>query len=276
MTSPAVSVLMPVLNPHPVYFPKAVASILGQTFPDWELVIVEDPSPSSAAALLGRFDDPRIRLITNPAPTGLVPQRNRTLAEARGELVAMQDADDVSEPDRLARQVAFLRDRPEVALAAGHLRIIDPGGAEVGFRSYPADHEAIVRAMPRYNAIPQPAVMARKAAILRYGGYGFEWPAEDYDLWSRMLLGGERFANLDAPLVRYRVHPASGSKGTHLRRLLDLTAAVKRRYWWGRMTWRDRLRYRAERALRFAPTGVVYRLFAAVTFRRPRPSPDPA
>lgn len=272
ISPPAVSVLMPVLNPHPVYFPEAVASVLGQTFADWELVIVEDPSPSSAAELLRRFDDPRIRLISNPDRTGLVAQRNRTLAEARGGLAAMLDADDVAEPDRLARQVAFLAAHPDVSVVACQLRIIDGAGAEVGFRSYPADHEAILRAMPRYNAVPQPGVTARKAAILRSGGYGFEWPAEDYDLWSRMLLAGERFATLDEPLVRYRVHPQSGSKGTRLRRLLDLTAEVKRTYWWGRMAWRDRVRYRAERALRYVPAGLVYRLFAAVTYARPRPA----
>src|SRR5439155_27194000 len=94
---PAVSVLMPVLNPHPVYFPEAVASIVGQTFPDWELVIVEDPSATSAAELLGRFDDPRIRLIANPQVTGLIAQRNRTLAEASADLVALIDADDIAE-----------------------------------------------------------------------------------------------------------------------------------------------------------------------------------
>jgi glycosyltransferase involved in cell wall biosynthesis len=270
---PAVSVLMPVLNPHPGYFPAAVASILGQTLADWELVIVEDPSPSSAAELLRPFDDRRIRLITNPERTGLVAQRNRSLAEARAALVAMLDADDVAEPTRLAEQTAFLAANPGVAVVGCRLRVIDAAGADVGERAYPAAHDDILRTMPRYNAVPQPGVLARKESLLRQGGYEFEWPAEDYDLWSRMLLAGERFANIDAPLTRYRVHPQSGSKGTRLRRLLDLTAEVKRRYWWGRMTWRDRLRYRAERALRLVPAGLVYRLFAAVTYRRPRPNP---
>lgn len=266
---PAVSVLMPVLNPHPVYFPEAVASVVNQTFADWELVIVEDPSSSSAAELLEPFADPRIRLISNPERTGLVAQRNRTLAEARANLVAMLDADDVAEPDRLAKQVAFLAANPDVALVGCQLRIIDSAGAEIGFRAYPTDHDAILGAMPRYNAVPQPGVTVRKDAILQLGGYGLEYPAEDYDLWSRMLLAGCRFAHLPEPLIRYRVHPESGSKGTRVRELLRLTAEVKRRYWWNRMNWRDRLRYRGECALRMLPPSVVYRLFTAVTYRRP-------
>jgi glycosyltransferase involved in cell wall biosynthesis len=265
---PAISVLMPVLDPHPVFFPEAVASILGQTRADWELVIVEDPSESSAVELLRGFDDPRIRLITNPERTGLVAQRNRTLAEARGELVALLDADDVAEPERLAKQAAFLASHPDVSLVGSQLRIIDRTGAVVGYRKYPAEHADILRAMPRFNAVPQPGVMARKAALVDQGGYTFEWPAEDYDLWSRMLLAGQRFANLGEPLTRYRVHPQSGSKGTRLRTLLRLTRLVKERYWWGRMTRDDRLRYWGERALTWLPPGLVYRLFAILTYRR--------
>jgi len=265
---PAVSVLMPVINPHPVYFPEAVASVVAQTFPDWELVIVEDPSATSAAGLLGRFDDPRIRLIANPQVTGLIAQRNRTLAEARAELVALIDADDIAEPERLAKQVAYLEHHPEVAVVGCQLRIIDPSGQVVGSRRYPTEPADILRAMPRYNAIPQPGVLARKEAILNLGGYGFEWPAEDYDLWSRMLLSGLKLANLDEPLLRYRVHPQSGSKGTRLRVLLRLTRQVKERYWWGRMTWRDRLRYWGERGLISLPPALVYRLFALWTYRR--------
>jgi hypothetical protein len=126
--------------------------------------------------------------------------------------------------------------------------------------------------MPRYNAIPQPGAAARKDAILRLGGYESEWPGEDYDLWSRMLLAGLRFANLDETLTRYRVHPQSGSKGTRLRMLLRLTRQVKERYWWDRMSWGDRLRYWGERGLLGLPPGLVYRLFALLTYRRRAPT----
>lgn len=272
MTTPAVSVLMPVLHPHPVYFPEAVRSVLAQTLADWELVIVEDPSDSSAAALLAPLADPRIRLITNPARTGLIAQRNRTLAEARADLVAFLDADDLMEPTRLAEQAAFLAAHPDVTLVGSQLTIIDPTGRAIGTRTYPTTPADILRAMPRYNAVPQPASTARKAALLSVGGYAFEYPAEDYDLWSRLLTAGHKFAHLPTPLTRYRVHPESGSKGVRVRRLLELTAEVKRRYWWRAMSWADRLRYWGERCLQPLPQAWVARLFAALTFRRPRPA----
>ena len=265
---PAVSVLMPVLNPHPVYFPEAVASIIGQTFTDWELVIVEDPSPSSAAELLKRFDDPRIRLITNPNRTSFAGQLNQGIGECRADLLARMDADDIANPTRLAKQVSFLGSTPDVSVVGCQLSIIDQAGAEIGSRKYPTTYEAILRMMPRYNAIPHPGVAARTDAILRQGGYGFKWPLEDYDLWSRMLIAGERFANIDEPLVQYRVHPQSGSKSRQLRETLRYTLEVKRTHWWKRMTWRDRLRYRAEQVLLSLPPHWVLFAFKLVTYRR--------
>jgi glycosyltransferase involved in cell wall biosynthesis len=267
--APAVSVLMPVLRPHPVHFPEAVASVLTQTLPDLELVIVEDPSEVSAGDLLRRFDDPRIRHVRNPTRTGLIAQRNRTLAEARADLVALLDADDVMEPHRLAEQVAFLRAHPEEAVVGCQLRVIDATGTEVGTREYPTTHDAILRAMPRYNAIPQPGATARKAAILGVGGYGFEFPAEDYDLWSRMLRAGHRFANHPDPLIRYRTTGAS--KGDKLRHLIRLTREVKRRHWRDRMTLADRGRYWAEWALLGLPASWVYKLFTLTQYKQPSP-----
>jgi glycosyltransferase involved in cell wall biosynthesis len=269
MNTPAVSVLMPVLNPHPVYFPEAVRSILSQSFTDWELVIVEDPSPSSAAELLKQFSDSRIRHFSNPERTGLIAQENRALFEARADLVAMLDQDDVAEPNRLADEFAFLTTHPEIALVGCQVRIIDSSGTVVGRRNYPTRHDEILWAMPRYNAVAQPGVMVRKAAMVRCGGYDLGWLAGDYDLWSRMLLAGEKFANIERPLLRYRVHPDSASKGTRIRTMLQLTGEIKRRYWWDRMTWLDRLRYWGERALLVLPPRLVTRLFAALTYRRP-------
>lgn len=277
MTTPAVSVLMPVLNPHPVHFPEAVASVLDQTFRDFELVIVEDPSSqpaASAADLLTRFADPRIRHLRNDTRTGLIAQRNRTVAEARADLVALLDADDVMEPHRLAEQVTFLRNHADVSLVGCQLRVIDAAGTDIGFRRYPTDHADIQRAMPRYNAIPQPGATARKAAITAVGGYGFEFPAEDYDLWSRMLRAGHRFANHPDALIRYRTTGAS--KSDKLRHLIRLTREVKRRHWRDRMTLPDRGRYWAEAALLGLPAGWVNWLFRRTQYAKPKPPATPA
>src|SRR5262245_23347565 len=123
-----VSIIMTVLEPHPRYFPEAVASVLAQSYSPWELVIVEDPSASSAGELLRQFSDSRIHHVCNPERTSHVRQRNQSLKLARGELVATLDADDRCHPDRLARQVAFLRKHPEIGVVGTQLAIIDAKG----------------------------------------------------------------------------------------------------------------------------------------------------
>ncbi|MDW8030145.1 MAG: glycosyltransferase family 2 protein, partial [Armatimonadota bacterium] len=137
---PIVSVVMPAFNPHPVYFRQAVESILNQTFEDWEFVIVEDPSPRQAAEILKDYPDPRIRHFVNPKRTSLVQQRNRALEEACGKLIACQDADDISEPERLAKQVAFMESNPDVAVLGTPLTVIDGDGKVLGYRFYPCEH----------------------------------------------------------------------------------------------------------------------------------------
>ena len=118
-SKPIVSVVMPVLNPHPVYFRQAIESVLNQTFEDWELVIVEDQSPRPAAEILKDYPDPRIRHFVRSQRTSLGDAMNLGLHEARAELVAILHADDISEPERLEKQVKFMENHPEVAVL-GH------------------------------------------------------------------------------------------------------------------------------------------------------------
>jgi glycosyltransferase involved in cell wall biosynthesis len=105
---PRVSVLMPVFDPDPKYFAEAIESVLSQSMHDWELLIVEDPSRRKVADTLRNFSDPRIRHFANAVRTSLVFQRNRTLGLARGQYVAMLDADDVAEPNRFEEQCHVL------------------------------------------------------------------------------------------------------------------------------------------------------------------------
>lgn len=262
MSSPRVSVVMPVWGPHPRHFPAAVRGVLDQTVRDLELVIVEDPSERRAADLLTAFDDPRIRHVVNPRRTSLVEQRNRCLAEARAEWVALQDADDVSEPHRLERQLDYLAANPDVAVFGSQLRIIDDADRPCGFRAYPRDHDAIVRAMRRYNPVGQPSVVYRRDVVRGAGGYQYgKYPSvEDYDLWCRLARAGHRFANHAEPLVRYRVHP-EGSKTAKLRGILRGTIDVKRTHWGREMDAGARARLWAERLMLALPPRLVLALF---------------
>ncbi|HEX4454614.1 MAG TPA: glycosyltransferase [Kofleriaceae bacterium] len=263
---PRISVMMPVLDPHSVYFPCAVASVLAQTEVDLELIIVEDPS-ATRADRVARLDDPRIRYIRNETRTSLVDQRNRALAEARADIVAMLDADDIAEPDRFAKQLAFLDAHPAIGLVGSQLTIIDADGDVIGSRSYPLEHDDIVAAMCRYNAIAQPAVMARRRVLVDAGGYQYRtFPVnEDYELWSRLVQHGVRVANHPEVLLRYRVHPF-GTKAAMLRRMLRATLDVKNQFWRDKMDVRARLRFWGEHVLVGLPPSWVLKLFVAIQY----------
>lgn len=209
--APAVSVLMPVYNGER-FLAEAVESILGQTFADFEFVIVDDGSTDASPAILADYAsrDPRIRVVAQ-ANAGIVAALNRGLNECRSPLVARMDADDVSLPTRLEQQVAFLTDHPKVAAVGTAFRLISETGAAGPEVRPPAAHKAIKRGLRYGNCLGHPTVMMRREAILAVGGYReFLRHAEDYDLWTRVA---ERYelANLPACLLRYRVHAAQVS-----------------------------------------------------------------
>ncbi len=267
-SAPVVSVVICVIDPHPVYFPLAVASILEQSLRELELIIVEEPSSASAGELLRRFDDPRIRHLSHETRTTLVEQRNRGIEHARAELIAVLDADDVAEPTRLAEQVAFMQEHPEVGVLGTQLRLIDPAGETIGFRRYPVEPRAVTAALERYNTIGQPSVMYRKSVVQAAGGYRYSrYPAtEDYELWCRLGSAGVQLANLERALVRYRIHPG-GMKTQKLHGILRGTIELKETYFGGRMSLRAKLRLLGERALLRLPPALVLWLFVHTSTR---------
>jgi len=263
LLTPTVSVLMP----HPLYFPEAVRSVLNQTFRDFEFVIVEDPSPSSAAALLAPFSDPRVRLIANPERTSLPAQLNQGLAECRGRYLARMDADDICEPTRLEEQLSHLRRHSDLAVLGSQITVINRDGAVIGRRDYPLDHATILRAMEQFNPLAHPTVMFTRDAVLAVGGYhAVGGGVEDYDLWSRLAKRGARFGNYPEALLRYRIHDHS-MKSAGLRRMLLHTLKVKRRHWLSEMSFKGRVRLAAEQLLMLVPPGIVLRLFMASNLR---------
>jgi glycosyltransferase involved in cell wall biosynthesis len=268
MTAPLVSVVMPVYRPHPVYFPQAIESVLNQSFADFELIIVEDPSPSTGQAYLAGRNDARIRYILNDQRTSLVRQHNRSLAEARGRLICRFDADDICEPQRVEREVAFLESHPDIDIVGSCLTVIDEHGKVIGRRDYPADHADILAAMRRFNPIANSSVMYRREVYERFGGKrDSPEPAQDYEWYSRVARGGARFANLEEPLVRYRVH--SQMSREKLRGTLRTTLEVKNMYWRTGMDLPSRAIMVAERALLLLPAWLVRKLFMAIRYRRP-------
>jgi len=264
--SPAVSVVMAVFNPHPTYFRQAVESVLAQTFRDFELIVIEDPSPRSAAALLEGIADNRLRLHVNETRLGLTRSLNLGVSLARAPLIARLDGDDLCAPDRLARQVAFLDEHPEIDVYGSRITIIDAAGRPFARRLLPLDHDEISAALRRFNCISHPAVMVRKAAMQRAGGYDPAEPIDDYDLWCRMLKHGSRFENSADDLIRYRFHPEA-LKFEGIRKVIRDGIHTKRHNFADDFTLRDRLRILGERALLLLPPRLVLWLFTKLQYR---------
>ena len=228
---PAVSVLMPVYNAER-YVGEAVRSILGQTFAEFEFVIIDDGSTDRSGELLAALaaDDPRIRLIRR-SNTGYLRALNEGLALCSGELVARMDADDVALPERFERQVRYLREHPEcLAVGCGMLRI-DADGDLICEEPTPTGHEEIeARLLKGLGALPHPGAMIRREALVALGGYREEYyGVEDHDLWLRLAERG-RLANLPEPLIKFRTHPENFTFVNEARNRQTLAAVLADAY----------------------------------------------
>ncbi len=210
---PLVSVLMAAYNSER-YVVQAVTSILNQTWPDLELIIINDGSTDGTLRVLQQLadQDQRIRLISREN-RGIPRTRNELVAQASGELIAMMDADDVARPDRLARQVAFLQQHPQVVCLGSAFELIDAKGRFLTQLPVPLHNDEIqTKILAGHAAIFQPCAMLRRSVVLQIGGYDETMTqAEDLDLWLRLGEVGE-LANLPEALVQYRLHANSVSE----------------------------------------------------------------
>jgi len=210
-SAPKVTVLIPVHN-RADYVGEAIASVLAQTFTDFELLVIDDGSTDGSAEVVAGFSDRRVRLVHNATNLGGAKIRNLGLAQARGTYTAMLDSDDRALPRRLGRQVAFLDGQPACALVGGNKRPL--GGRRrlgQGLKRRPlAPAEVDARLLFR-NCIAHASIMAR-TAILRDYGYDEDFPvAQDFELFGR-LAKTHAIANLPDVLVRYRRHSGQASR----------------------------------------------------------------
>lgn len=201
---------MPVYNGEP-FLKDAIASILGQTYRDFELLIIDDGSTDGTPNTLAEYQQRDSRIVVHrQANQGLTATLNRGLSVARGTFIARMDQDDVALPTRLAKQVAFLSDRPDVAILGTAYWLIDQKGRHIDLKRFPTSDLHIRWTNLLAPAFAHPTVMLRRDVLLknnlRYDPARVD--VEDYDLWRRVLRRG-RGANLAQALLEYRDHPGS-------------------------------------------------------------------
>ncbi|HKE93672.1 MAG TPA: glycosyltransferase family 2 protein [Povalibacter sp.] len=210
---PRVSVVMSVFN-GAAYLRDAVDSVLRQSFQDFELIAIDDGSSDASLQILRSCDDPRIRIIRNENNIGLTRSLNLGLSAARGELIARQDADDLSAPMRLAKQLALFDATPSLVLVGTQGRYLSPVGRLSHSRLWwksTSEEGLRFQSVFQNPFVHTSVVFRRDPVVTQLGGYdeGIR-TSQDFELWSRVI-ARYRAVNLPEVLVTQRWHPGSVS-----------------------------------------------------------------
>ncbi|HEY8748521.1 MAG TPA: glycosyltransferase [Tepidisphaeraceae bacterium] len=231
-TQPAVSVAIPLYNAAP-YVAQSIRSVLQQTFTDFELIVVDDGSTDGSADIVERVaaGDSRLRLIRQ-ANVGVSAASNRATELARGEFLARVDADDICLPERLEKQVAYLRANPDcVAVGSRVMFIDDQGDPLFEMPGIAFTHEEIDRGLLAVEwTILQPATMFRTQALRTVGGYRTDLHIhEDHDLFLKLAEIG-KLANVPEVLFQYRQR-ANSAVTTYASKHVDSFRSVFQDAW---------------------------------------------
>ena len=247
--APQVTVLMPVFNGGK-YLRDAVASILGQTFQDFEFLVVDDGSRDQTQKILRSFSDPRLRVLTNAQNEGIWQSVNKGLACARGVYIARMDADDIALPERLEKQAAYLDQHPGAgAVVSTHLPmnstgnlIVRPWEAEENALSFQQMKETMVRVCCICNSTS----MVRAGILKRYRFNESLKSGGDYEMWLHLCHDDIPIYKFPEPLLRFRWHKHSHTflyKRRSKRRSEGLRIKVKAAFLLRRLKWRSFNRY---------------------------------
>ena len=217
------TVLMPAYNAAP-YIREAIDSVLRQTYHDYELLIINDGSTDTTKDIIESYTDKRIRLVSQENK-GIAKALNTGLQLAKGELIARFDADDICLPGRLENQFSFMEANPGCIVTGSEAEFISENGEHLfNFKCFAYTNEEIKKII--YNTCPfiHTAVIYRKSAVLKAGGYPEDaHNFEDHLLWIQLCTYGSYY-NLPFPLVKVRYNPASATmdekwRGSRFRRL---------------------------------------------------------
>lgn len=225
--APLVSVLLSVFNEkdEALLF-AAVRSIIEQTCTDWEMILYDDGSDAAGREAIRRAAslDPRIHHIIGAENRGLAYGLNESLKVARGRYIARLDDDDISAPDRLARQVAFLEAHPEYQWVGCNLELFDAEGSW-GRRIFPAVPQK--RDFLKYSPYAHPSVIFCRETLDATGGYRKRRKAEDYEIFMRLHAEGYQGYNLQECLYYYREDRRFSRPHTYASRVEEVRVRYK-------------------------------------------------
>ena len=207
--NPEISVILPYFNAEETLY-TAIKSILDQTFPDFELLLVDNNSTDNSCNIARDFSktDERIRLLAEPKH-GVANAMNCGLQNATGHFLARMDADDVSHPKRLQKQVEFLNQNPEIGLVGSSVKYIPHEKNTEGFHRFVewanSFHSTEEIELKRFMEIPviNPTILFRREIYEQLGGCLHGNFPEDFEMQLRYLEAGVKMAKLDEPLLEW-------------------------------------------------------------------------
>ena len=206
---PLISMVTSVYNGE-AYLKECLDSVINQTLQDFEYIILNNGSTDSTAGILARYEDPRIRIVQQEN-LGIARSLNKGIHMAKSDLIARLDADDVSDPNRLEKQIKFMNQHPEIVLCGSRFKVLLEKDY-IDFPNHaPEENEAIRKSMSCFNPFAHSTVVFRKTAFIKSGGYSAKFKfGQDYELWSRLLDFGKAYILKDK-LITVRLSEQSTS-----------------------------------------------------------------
>jgi glycosyltransferase involved in cell wall biosynthesis len=232
---PRVSVLLPFHNAGAVLH-AAISSIDQQTFTDRELLLIDNASSDESPVIAQRWADrdPRIKVLHEPR-IGIAHALNTGLAHAQGRFIARMDADDVSHPERLAKQVAYLDAHPAIGVLGTRTAFASSMQESRGMQAFVQWQNGLISQHDHYVKrfvdvpIAHPTVLFRRELVEQHGGYDTGPLPEDHELWLRWMDAGVRFAKLPEELLTWNDHAQRLSR-THPSYSVDALFTTKAKW----------------------------------------------
>ncbi len=232
---PEVSLVMATFNDKPELLKVAIDSIVNQTFKDWELIIVDDSKDVATITVIDDYcaADNRIRVIRSTGESyGFVPALNVGLRNAKGKYIGRMDGDDISHPERLMKEVSFLKEHPEFDVVGTHTSIINSSGVVTSATLFP-DTGRRFRLFQIMRCPMQHGTILMRRELIDSGicyDEGFK-RSEDLELWLRLQKLGHRLYNIQEILYDFRIEDGYGSKRSKIHFKYNIKARKKNLHW---------------------------------------------
>ena len=207
----SISVIMPVYNSE-TFLKDSINSILKQTFIDFDFIIIDDGSTDNTEIIIKSFNDNRIKYLKTDHH-GISSALNYAINYSNSEYIIRMDADDIALPDRIEKQISYMKNNPHLDITGCGMLIIDEDNELIGKKKLPFDSKQILSTMPFYCTVMHPTFCFKKSAFLKLKGYRNNFIyAQDYDFLLRSISLGLTIDNLNYNLVKYRMYKKGNLK----------------------------------------------------------------